>query len=285
VLRLRDLRAIGLTTDQIRHRRECGRLIEVHPSVYAVGHDRLNLTAQRLAAVWTYGPKAALSGRSAAAAWGLRSASGGRHEVTVATTAGLLERPGTRLRRTRRSLETTVVGLLPVTTVARTALDLAGELTAHHVEAALEQADVLGLFDLRELRAVVAAHPRHPGARHLTALLDTAERTGLTVTLSELEILMRALCDAHGLPEPAVNARPLGWRVDFLWPAQRLVVETDGWGAHHTRAAFEEDRARDQALSVAGYRVLRFTHRQVVDRPDDVAAKLAALLIGQTPSE
>ena len=109
-------------------------------------------------------------------------------------------------------------------------------------------------------------------------MLDDAARRELTLTLSELEVHFHALCDAHRLPYPAVNARPLGFRVDFLWTDARLVVETDGWKSHRTRAAFEEDRARDQALAVAGYRTVRFTHRQVVDSADAVAATLATLL-------
>lgn len=278
IVRHRDLRGIGLTQEQIRHRRETGRLIDVHPLVYAVGHDRLSVAARRLAGVWTYGTRAVLSHRTAAAAWGLRASGGGRIEVTVATTAGLVERAGTRLHRTRRAVESTCIDLLPVTTPARTILDLAGILTPHHVEAALKQAELLDLFDLVALRAVVAAHPRHPGRRPLTGLLDEAARRGLTLTLSDLEILFRALCDAHRLPYPVVNARPLGFRVDFLWTDARLVVETDGWDTHRTRTAFEDDRARDQALAVAGYRTVRFTHRQVVDRPDAVAATLATLL-------
>ncbi|HEV7494501.1 DUF559 domain-containing protein [Baekduia sp.] len=278
IVRHRDLRGIGLTQGQIRHRREAGRLIDVHPLVYAVGHDRLSVAARRLAGVWTYGAGAVLSHRTAAAAWGLRASGGGRIEVTVATTAGLVERVGTRLHRTRRTVESTRVGLLPVTTPARTILDLAGVLAPHHVEAALKQADLLDLFDLGALRAVVAAHPRHPGRRTLVRLIDEAARRGLTLTLSELEIRFRALCDAHRLPYPAVNARPLEFRVDFLWIDAQLVVETDGWGSHRTRAAFEEDRARDQALAVAGYRTVRFTHRQIVDDPDAVAATLSALL-------
>jgi hypothetical protein len=280
IVRHRDLRAIGLTQGQIRHRREAGRLIDVHPLVYAVGHARLSVTARRLAGVWTYGARAVLSHRTAAAAWGLRSSGGGRIDVTVASTAGLIERAGTRLHRTRCAVEATRLGPLPVTSPARTLLDLAGVLAPQQVEAALKQADVLELFDLVALRAVVAAHPRHPGRKALARLLDAAARRGLTLTLSDLEIRFRALCDAHGLPHPAVNARPLGFRVDFLWPDARLVVETDGWGTHHTRAAFEEDRARDQALSVAGYRTVRFTHRQLVDDPNAVAATLSALLTG-----
>ncbi|MET0603336.1 MAG: DUF559 domain-containing protein [Baekduia sp.] len=278
IVRHRDLRGIGLTQQQIRRRREMGRLIDLHPLVYAVGHDRLSVTARRLAGVWTYGPRAVLSHRTAAAAWGLRASGGGRIEVTVATTAGVVERAGTRLQRTGRPVESTHIGLLPITTPARTILDLAGVLAPHHVEAALKQADLLELFDLGALRAVIATHRRHPGRKALAALLDEAARRGLTLTLSELEIHFRALCDAHGLPHPAVNARPLGFRVDFLWADARLVVETDGWGSHRTRAAFEEDRARDQALAVAGYRTVRFTHRQIVDDPAGVAATLSALL-------
>jgi hypothetical protein len=278
IVRHRDLRRIGLTQGQIRHRREAGRLIDVHPLVYAVGHDRLSVGARRLAGVWTYGDRAVLSHRTAAAAWGLRASGGGRIEVTVASTAGLIERDGTRLHRTGRPVESTHLGLLPVTTPARTLLDLAGVLAPHHVEAALKQADLLDLFDLGALRAVVAAHPRHPGRRALAALLDEAARRGLTLTLSELEVHFRAPCDVHHLPHPAVNARPLGFRVDFLWPDAKLVVETDGWASHRTRAAFEEDRARDQALAVAGFRVVRFTHRQIVDDPGGIAATLAALL-------
>ena len=78
--------------------------------------------------------------------------------------------------RTRRAVRSTHIDLLPITTPARTILDLAGVLAPHHVEAALKQADLLDLFDLGALRAVVAAHPRHPGRRPLAALLDEAAR-------------------------------------------------------------------------------------------------------------
>jgi hypothetical protein len=188
-------------------------------------------------------------------------------------------RDGTRLHLTTRVLETTMLDLLPITTPSRTLLDLAAVVAPH----ALKQADLLELCDLRALDAVVAAHPRHPGRKRLATALADARGAELTLTLmlSDLEDRFRALCDARGLPRPAVNARPLGYRVDFLWPAARLVVETDGWASHRTRAAFEEDRVRDQALGVAGFRVLRFTHRQVVDRPAEVAATIATLTAGR----
>lgn len=272
-----QLRALGLTQRAIAHRRASRWLVDVHRGVYAVGHERLSPAGRRLAAVWAYGDRAALSHRSGAATWGLRGGGGGDLDVTVRARSAT-RRDGTRLHLSTRPVETTRRGLLPITTPARTLLDLAGVVSPHHVEAAVKQAEILELFDLVALRAVLAAHPRHPGRRTLAAVLDAARRRGLTLTLSELEIRFRALCDQAGLPQPAVNARPLGFRVDFLWPTARLVVETDGWASHRTRAAFEEDRARDQALSAAGYRVLRFTHRQLADGPRAVAATLGALL-------
>jgi very-short-patch-repair endonuclease len=66
--------------------------------------------------------------------------------------------------------------------------------------------------------------------------------------------------------------------VDFLWPHQRVVVETDGRRTHLTHHAFERDRAKDARRTVAGYRVVRFTHRQVQYDPQGVAAILRALL-------
>jgi len=82
-------------------------------------------------------------------------------------------------------------------------------------------------------------------------------------TRSELEHRFLELCRAAGLPRPAVNAVIAGYEVDALWPSARVVVELDGYAFHRTREAFERDRVRDGALQLAGYRVLRVTHRRL----------------------
>lgn len=69
-----------------------------------------------------------------------------------------------------------------------------------------------------------------------------------------------------------------GHEVDFHWPQHRLVVETDGFATHGTRAAFEADRARDADLLRAGQRVLRFTWRHVAGQPNRVAETLKSAL-------
>jgi len=70
----------------------------------------------------------------------------------------------------------------------------------------------------------------------------------------------------------------LGKEVDFFWPDARLIVETDGAATHLTRTAFENDRRRDAMLTRAGYRVIRFTWRQLNNEPDLVAATVRDLL-------
>jgi very-short-patch-repair endonuclease len=98
------------------------------------------------------------------------------------------------------------------------------------------------------------------------------------MTRSELERLFLRLCRRRRLPEPEVNARLSGYEVDFLWRRHRLVVETDGFRHHGNRNAFEDDRARDAHLQSLGYRVVRFTFRQVRDTPAVVGSSMRRLI-------
>jgi very-short-patch-repair endonuclease len=112
-------------------------------------------------------------------------------------------------------------------------------------------------------------------AEFLRLPLGNAESDG---TATELEARLLAVCRRHRIPKPEVNV-PVGpYIVDFLWPDHRLVVEVDGWEGHGSKSAFEDDRARDARLTSLGYRVLRFTWRQLNDEPGEVAAILRQLL-------
>ena len=81
-----------------------------------------------------------------------------------------------------------------------------------------------------------------------------------------------------------VNTRIGPYEADALWPAERVVVEVDGWAAHGHRGAFERDRARDADLQARGYTVLRFTWRQIFDEPLLVATRIAQVLAHRTTS-
>jgi very-short-patch-repair endonuclease len=73
-----------------------------------------------------------------------------------------------------------------------------------------------------------------------------------------------------------VNVVVAGYEIDFLWEDERLIVETDGREYHLTPTAFEEDRASDARLAILGYRVLRFSRRQVRYEPELVARSISS---------
>ena len=120
----------------------------------------------------------------------------------------------------------------------------------------------------------MSSYPRHRGA----AALKAAIRTDPALTRSEAERRLLELVRAARLPKPEANARLLGWEVDLVWRDARLVVEVDGYAFHSSRSSFERDRRKDAELIAAGYRVLRFTWRQIADEPAAVIAILAAAL-------
>jgi very-short-patch-repair endonuclease/predicted transcriptional regulator of viral defense system len=271
VVAVRQLAAIGISRNAVSARARAGRLHRIHRGVYAVGHPVLTVNGRRMAAVLAAGPGAVLSHASAAALWGIRPTSATRIDVTVRSTAGRARRPGLRIHRTPtlRDDEVTEHQAIGVTTPARTLLDLASSLPRRALERALDQAESQELYDLASLEAVAKAHQGERGARALAAAL--AQDADPSVTDSELEELMLALCHEHQLELPTPQAWVAGLRVDFLFAASRLVVETDGYRYHRTRRAFERDRERDAILARAGYRTLRFTHRQLTREPAMVA--------------
>jgi hypothetical protein len=236
-----------------------------------------------MAAVLSYGPLAVLSHRSAAGLWGLLADNRAKTDISVPL-ASARTRTGIVVHRstTLRPDDITTHDAIPTTTVARTLLDLADVVPARQLERAVEQAAVERLFDLRALEAVLSRANGRRGAALLRAVLaEVDDEPG--VTASELEERFLDLCRAGGLPEPEVNqwvavddGPPV--KADFLWRDRRLIVETDGWGSHGTRRGFERDRLRDQRAQVAGWRVLRFSRRQVVREPARVTATTAALL-------
>ncbi|HZO35837.1 MAG TPA: type IV toxin-antitoxin system AbiEi family antitoxin domain-containing protein [Solirubrobacteraceae bacterium] len=278
VVTARQLIGLGLSRGSIEHRVRIGRLVRLHRGVYAVGHSVLRTEGRWAAAVLACGPGAVLSHVSAASLWGIRATAASRVDVSGARTrAG---HPGIALHRPRSlsAEDVTVRQAIPTTSVARTLLDLAAVLTARDLERTLAQAELLGLVDRRALAATIARANGHRGA----AILARALAAGVDATASELEWRFLTLCRRSGLPEPRVNQwLTLGGgeeiKVDFLWPSDRLVVETDGYRFHRGRLAFESDRARDARLTVAGYRVVRVTQRQL-ESPEAVIDTLSRLL-------
>jgi hypothetical protein len=261
VVSLAQLRALGLGSRAVQQRASVGRLRRLHRGVYAVGHRVLRREGRWLAAVLACGEGAVLSHRSAAAHWELLGSAAAKIDVTAPVTrAGL---PGIRLHRSRSldARDTTHHEGIPITTVPRTLLDLAATVQPHRLERALAQAERLQLYDHRAIQSVLA---RANGHRGTGALATATAREDPKWTASEFEAWFLTVIREAGLPEPMVNSSltaPDHPRLDpdFCWPTHHLIVETDGWETHRTRAAFQADRRRDAALQADGWRVVRFT--------------------------
>jgi hypothetical protein len=251
---------------------EAGRLHRLYRGVYAVGHTVLRREARWLAAVLACGAGAVLSYRSAAELWGLRPSAAAKIDVTVAHTSGVRSTARIAVHRSRRGVTNTRWQSIPVTTPMQTLADLAIALPQRQVEKAAENAEAAGLLDLNKLDAA------HPGAKRLLEVIETHDLG--SYTRSETEDAFLELCDEHGIPRPLVNSRVEGFEVDFCWPGERLIVETDG-RRHLTRTRFESDRARDALLTSIGWRVMRFTRRQVRRASAEVAARV---LSARSPS-
>jgi very-short-patch-repair endonuclease len=164
---------------------------------------------------------------------------------------------------------------IPVTSPGRTLLDLASVLDSHRLEAAINEANGQGLVDPDSLRVELEVKRGAIGAPALRRVLD---RHTFALTDSELERRFLRLVRRAKLPKPKTQQHVNCFRVDFLWPELRLVVETDGLRYHRTPAQQSKDRQRDQVLTAAGFTVLRFTHAQVRDNPMHVVATMRSVL-------
>jgi very-short-patch-repair endonuclease len=275
-----QLLELGLSRDAIDNRLKAGRLHAVHRGVYLLGHTVAPEYSREMAAILSCGPGAAISHRSAAFLWELLPYPARSAEVHV-TISGQHRgsRAGIRLHRPVHPLDPRDAGRfhrIPITKPARTVLDLAASLTSRELERALEEAYARRRVTQGMLEEILARSERARGAAALRQLL--AEHTGPALTRSEAEARLLDLIRRAQLPHPAVNARIGRHEVDFLWRAQRLVVEVDGFQFHSSRVAFERDRLRDADLQGRGFRVIRVTWRQIVDEPEAMLVRIARAL-------
>ena len=234
-----------------------------------------------MAAVLASGPDALLSHQTAAALWGLRGYSGGAVHVTV-------PRKSTSSKRIRRHLshvppdERAVEEGIPVTSVHRTIFDLAASVSVDDVIGMVKEAEYRNRYDRLSLWDLLDRYPGRRGSRNLRFALQriTEEPTGRK--RSKLEERFAPFLRRHQLPLPRFNdwiaLDPKPYRVDCHWPGTDLVVELDGWEGHSSRSAFQDDRARDRALKVAGYSVVHLTWAQLDSEPTQIAADLRKLL-------
>jgi hypothetical protein len=267
-----QLLALGVSARAIQYRINAGRLIPVYAGVYAVGHVPTLPQDRAYGALLACGPKAALSHATAAAAWGVYKRWQAPFHVTAQT---VHTRSGIVIHRaalTRRD-KTVQLGL-PVTSPARTILDIAPRLPDRALARAVNDLRRPGHLHLADLADVLARFPRSSGARRLLPFVERA--TG--PTRSEFEDVFFAFCERFGLPEPLLNVRVNGHEVDAYFPEHRLIVELDGWDFHSSRQSFIGDRDRDTDMLVVGLETVRITWERLRDAPEREARRLHAIL-------
>lgn len=280
-----QLAALGLNSRGVAHRVRRGALHRIYNGVSAVGHPLLTRKGRFMAAVLACGVGSALSHRSAGCHRGLRDDNRALIDVTSTTRRGrTIDGITAHSGATLLPRDVEIVDGIPCSTIARTLLDLADVINRRALERAIDRAEILRVFNMRDLTDVLdRAHGRR-GATRLRTLLSEMQ-PGTTTTRSELEEAFLRICRQAQTPPDATNVWiPYpdggGAEADFLWRTRNLIVEVDGRETHATHHAFEQDRYRDQRLILLGWRVVRFSRRQVLYGADDVAATVATLLAG-----
>jgi predicted transcriptional regulator of viral defense system len=272
VVSRQQLRDLGLSDTMIARWLEIGRLHHLHRQVFAIGHTAITIEGRLWAALLYAGEGAVLSHTTAAWAWQLIDAEPTRIHITVPGRRSSL--PDVRVHHSRK-VDRATCRDLPVTSVARTLVDIAAMLPYRQIRRALAEAEYRNLLEPAEVLAVT--RPGRRGSRALRLAL-AHHLPELAETLSILEERFLELCQVAGLPLPTVNAKIGGMRVDALWREQRLVAELDGAPAHGGWAQASRDRERELALRSLGFRVVRYTWKQITERAAEVAADLRRLL-------
>ena len=234
-----------------------GYLHRVYPGVYAIGHTALSSEGRLLAAVFAAGDGAVLSHLSAAALWELW-----RWKVAVIDViAPRKQRARNEFRvhwcRNLHPRDVTEHKGIPVTSVARTLVDLSDGLTKWELASVIHEAAFRGRYSGPATRAALERANGRRNVKTLQRAIDLHE-SGSAGVKSRGELRFLVANERAGNPEPLVNAQLNGFEVDFHWPHLKLAIELDGPGHERPRTQHEDAR-KERAWREAGYEVLRFS--------------------------
>jgi hypothetical protein len=268
-----QLLSVGLSDAAIKRRVRAALLLVEFRGVYRVGHRAPNIETRYLAAVLACGPGSLLAGKAAGHLHGLLKHPPSMPVVIAATKRRI---PGIRTHRARSPdpRDATTKDGIPVTTVPRTLVDLAAELTEAELARACHEAGVKYRTTPNDVKAVLQRRPRSPGAGNLRRVMSG----DIHVTLSKLESRFLATLRHNDLPLPITNRVATAHRVDCRWPEHQLTVELDSYRYHNTRHAWEQDRRREREAHSRGDQLRRYTYGDVFEDQVPMLTELHALL-------
>lgn len=281
----RQLLDLDVGRNLVQRRRQAGLLVPIHKGVYAVGHERLTREGRSMAAVLACGPGAVLSHFSAGRLWGL---CGSRGSIEVLRQSGGFKpegHHGVKLHQTRRleSYEVTLERGVPVAAMERVLLDLAAGTDSKRLERIFVQAYKREDFSWSRLGRIISRRRGCKGVGKLRRIALEVDPEALeTKSITEVDFL--ALWRQMEMPIPFVNVLAEGHLVDFLWPQQKVIVETDSWSHHGDRLAFEKDHQRNVDLNAAGYDVHRTTYKMLAHDPKPFLENVRRALLSRTAS-
>jgi very-short-patch-repair endonuclease len=269
----RQLLAAGVHRDAVARRVRSGLLLPGARGIYRVAHAPPTRFGKEMEASLACGPGALIGHRSATAIYGFLPYPAAANVWVTVTKARGTGFDGIILRRTGclDPAEVRLIGWLPLTSPARTLVDLAGVVEEERLEQAVAAA-LQRSVTMPELRRQLARSNGRRGAKALRRLLDG--KAAPAHTKSEAELRMLSLVRRSGLPEPEVNVWVGRYLVDFYWPDHDLVAEFDGYAFHSDFRSFRRDRERSNTLQLMGITVLRFTWHDLTRRPSALIARL-----------
>jgi very-short-patch-repair endonuclease len=282
VITAADASAVGITRRQLLTAARRGELRRLFPGVWA--HRAVEPSERQLLRAVLAASGGVASHRSAGHLHGLLLRAPGQPEVSVDPNRNFRPEGVVVYRHDRlEAIDIEILGGQRITTPVRTIIDLGTRVTFATLKRAVERGLRNGQFnhdDLEQGRRRLARRGRN-GVGPVGLILEMA-RPDLVATASELELRLWEVIDRHDLPTPLRQFEVLvgGERffLDVAYPRQRIAIEGDGFGVHTERAAFEKDRARQNALVLDGWLILRFTWQQLLHQPEWVASTIRRAL-------
>ncbi len=262
---LDQCRSVGLSQPAVYRRVRSGWLRPVHHGVFVVAGSPRTFEQRLHAAVLAAGREAVVSHESAGWLHGFPNIGPEAVEISTARPSRRrLRGMSSHRSKTFLDIEHTRIEGIPVTSYARTLVDLSARLSVFQLGNVLDDGLRRGVASVEALRRCAVGLSSAPGRRMSVVHEVLATRLpGYEPGDSDLELrFLRALV-AAGLPEPVqqheVRLTDRRARLDLAYPAWRIAIEVDGFGPHSVRSRFDHDRARQNELVLDGWLPLRWT--------------------------